>query len=300
MEILNTQPNTPCNILITGISGFLGQFLLNSFSSENIIGVYFKNKVTIQNGVSIKIDLTDDESVSGIFNNYKIDYVIHAAALTDLDLCEADEETSMLSNLIITKNIIANCLKYDSKLIYISTDAVFSGAKVTYDESDVPDPISVYGMHKHLSEKTIVSTLSNYIICRFSKLFGDGYGNVFSYIMDGIKNNSEIALYSDIFRNPLSGLAASSIIFKLMKNGQGVYHIGGAEQISWQKFGEYVCDCFGLPHSNIKVVANPINSISAIRPRKLFLQSNRLSEHGIFVPSLKDQIMDIFNFHKLI
>lgn len=300
MENLNTLPNKNHNILITGISGFLGQYLLNSFSSANIIGVYFKNRVAVKNGIAVKLDLSVAESVSSIFSNYKIDYVIHAAASTDLDFCEENEDSSLLLNYIITKNIIDNCFRHGTKLIYLSTDAVFSGDKVSYNENDVPDPISVYGRHKYLSEKAISSTLSNYMICRLSKLFGSGYGNILGKIVDEIKKNGDIILYNDIYRNPISGLAASYIISKLMKNGHGVYHIGGPQKISWLEFGKYVFGCLGISPGVIKEVSFHNRSRDKVRPRKLFLINNRLIEFGLSMPSLENQIVDTIKFHKLI
>ena len=87
--------------------------------------MYHRKKVDLPQGIAVKLDLTNQESVSNVFKNNKIEYVVHAAAVTDLDFCEKNEAESLLTNYIATKNIIDNCLRYNAKLIYLSTDAVF-------------------------------------------------------------------------------------------------------------------------------------------------------------------------------
>lgn len=299
MEAPNIQPNNE-KILITGISGFLGQYLLSSFSGKYIIGVYHRKRVEVPQGIAVRLDLTNPVSVSNVFKHNKIKCVIHAAATTDLDFCEENEEASRLTNYVATENLIDNCLRYNSKLIYLSTDAVFSGEKETYDEKETPDPISVYGKHKYLSEQAISSLLSNYMICRLSKLIGGGFGNILSSILDGIKTNCDLILYNDIYRTPISGLVASEIILKLFKLGQGTYHISGPQKISWFEFGNIVANSIGLMQNKIYGVSIKNSSRNKIRPRKLYLQSNRLNEFGIQVPSLREQVVDLINYHRMI
>ena len=262
--------------------------------------MYHRKKVDLPQGIAVKLDLTNQESVSNVFKNNKIEYVVHAAAVTDLDFCEKNEAESLLTNYIATKNIIDNCLRYNAKLIYLSTDAVFSGEKETYSEKDTPDPISVYGKHKHQSEQAILSSLPNFMICRLSKLIGIGYGNILSIIWDRISTSRDLTLYNDIYRTPMSGLAASEIIYNLFKTGHGVYHISGPQKLSWFEFGKTVADSIGAVSTNIYGVSKKNGSTSKIRPRKLYLQSNRLNECGIQVPSLKDQVVELIKYHKVI
>ena len=81
------------------------------------------------------------------------DIIIYTAGLTNVDLCEEDNRLAKAINVNGIKNVIEGAKKYNSKIIYISTSAVFSGKKDEYFEDDKPDPISFYGKTKLDGEK---------------------------------------------------------------------------------------------------------------------------------------------------
>ena len=135
-------------ILIIGGSGFLGYFL-----HEKLIELGKKVHSTFnQNFINRDdfehLDLMDESSVKEIINNKKPEIVIYAAGLTNVDLCEEDNVLARELNVEGIRNVIDATREYDSKIIYISTSAIFSGKKEEYYEDDKPDPISFYGKTK--------------------------------------------------------------------------------------------------------------------------------------------------------
>ena len=297
----NILHSTHCNILVTGISGFLGQYLLPLLIDRHIIGVYNTHKIEVPNGIAIGADLTDSRNVSNIFQSYRINHVIHAAALTGLGLNAVNEYQSQRVNYGITSNIVDNCLKYNSKLIYLSTDVVFSGRKEFYNENDIPDPINIYGKQKFQAEQKILKNLSNYAICRLSKVFGNGTGSIMNIIINNIKNDQETILYNNVFRTPISGLIAAELIVSLIEKGNGVFHLAGPKRLSWFEFGKYVYKFLGLDQTMIKDVEySPKDNNGSFMPMDLNMQSARLEEFNNSIPPLKDQIMTIINYHNFI
>ena len=157
-------------ILVIGGSSLLGYKLLSNTNNFELYASYNKNLINLKNIETLKIDITNEKNCEKILN-LKPDIIINTAAITNVDYCEKFEKNAFDVNVTGTKNIAKIAEKLGSKLIHISTDAVFSGNKKFYVEEDKPNPISVYGKTKLESEK-IISKVTDSIILRPSVIFG--------------------------------------------------------------------------------------------------------------------------------
>ena len=172
------------HILVTGHTGFKGgwltQVLLNcgakvsgiALKPDTIPNLFtalqLKNKVN-----NYFVDIRNFKKIKEVIKKEKPDYIIHAAAYTQVDKAEENIELCREINSYGTKNIAAVAKEYDIKLIYISTDFVFDGKKnKPYTEDDKPNPTSVYGLTKYEGEKYVQKFCEKYYIIRVSWLFG--------------------------------------------------------------------------------------------------------------------------------
>ena len=150
--------NKKKNILITGVKGQLGSYLVKeltkkSFKQASKIGQVF--------GIDIdELDLTDSFAVADFFNrkvinpSVKIDYVVHCAAATNTAAIERDPLKFYAANVIGTKNVAESCAYNSIKMIHISTDYVMS--ELSPDgcgNQKIEFPVNQYGMQKLLAEK---------------------------------------------------------------------------------------------------------------------------------------------------
>ena len=111
-------------ILITGANGMLGQDIVAQFSDHEVMAVD-KNE----------LDITDLVSVEKVVSKLKPEYIINAAAYTDVDGCETNLELCNKINGFGPKNLAIIAKKYNCVLIHYSTDYVFNGEKQDgYDE----------------------------------------------------------------------------------------------------------------------------------------------------------------------
>ncbi|HII79588.1 MAG TPA: NAD(P)-dependent oxidoreductase, partial [Methanosarcina sp.] len=145
--------------LIIGSSGMLGSDLCKTFPDAV--------KLTHHD-----LDITDREQVIESILKIKPDVVINAAAYTNVDGCEDNKELAFQVNGYGPGYIAEACARAGAKLVHFSTDYVFDGSKKEYVESDIPDPINVYGDSKLLGEKKIIENMDDYRIVRISWLFG--------------------------------------------------------------------------------------------------------------------------------
>lgn len=184
-------------ILITGVTGSLGselkKIIPDSFSPTHK-----------------ELDICDLTSVKTIFNNHKINAVIHTAALTTVRGCEENKSLAMQINVEGTRNLI-NEFKNSNpkgKFIFISTACVFDGHSGMYDEYSIPYPENFYSLTKLLGEY-IVSFFDNSLIIRtnfiarkkwpYPRAFTDRFGTYLfaNQVAQGIK---------DVFDENLSGV----------------------------------------------------------------------------------------------
>ena len=119
-------------VFITGANGMLGTDLCN----------FFKNKGYQIYCTDIKnLDVCDFDEVQKIVDQIQPEYVIHLAALTDVDKCEREPDKAFQINTIGTKNVSLACQKTNALMIYVSTISVFDGTKCEpYTEFDTPNP----------------------------------------------------------------------------------------------------------------------------------------------------------------
>ena len=132
------------NIVITGIDGFLGSTL------KIVLGV---NHAIYDIGT----DITDRKAVMN-FNipGKKIDWLIHTAALVDVDFCEHNLEKCYKVNVEGTKNVRDLAKKNGAKIMYISSMIVFPCQEGNYQEDDIPYPKNFYAFSKVLGEREIL------------------------------------------------------------------------------------------------------------------------------------------------
>src|SRR3989344_5239148 len=153
-------------ILVTGASGQLGQDLVEAFE---------KNWEVVPTDQD-NLDITNFSQVEAVLTKEKPDWIIHAAAWTDVEACAENPEKALLINGEGTRNVALAAKKIGAKMIYISTNEVFDGKKkVPYVEADKPNPINPYGVSKLAGEKYTQEILGkDSLIVRTAWLYGSG------------------------------------------------------------------------------------------------------------------------------
>jgi len=235
------------NVLITGISGFIGNYLYRrSENTINLSGTYFKNKPTIENITLYNLDLLNIDSF--LSNSQKFDTVIHCAAESNLARCEQNIEYVMKVNAKATKKLAEWSEKQKSRFIYFSTDIVFHGDRGNYTEADQPDPINNYGKSKLMGEQAVLEVHSNAVIARIALCLGKRLYNSNSFIdwmIEKVKNNEKISLFYDEYRTPVSASYVAKATWELVANQyKGIIHLTGEEKVNRYEFGSHFIQLF--------------------------------------------------------
>ncbi len=266
-------------ILITGGSGFLGGYLVKSAQFEyNVFATYLSNRPDYPNVKWLYLNLGKLEDIENVLIHNRPDLVIHNAAITDVDYCEKHPELTKLINISASKKISAVCNSIGSRIVYISSDLVFSGASPPYSESTEPEPLSNYGLSKWHGELATAATNPNHIIVRPSIMYGPpGIGGTsFSEkLRTSWKNGVVTNLFTDQIRTPIFGGNLADAIIELSQiDFAGILNLSGSEKINRYKFGLYLADCLKFDRDLVNPVKMADIKLTGKRPGDVSLNND--------------------------
>lgn len=243
------------NILVTGASGMLGASIVNELKDQfNIYATgnsFFKN----QHDKYMKFDLKSD-SYKKIIDWAKPDIIIHSGALTNGNFCEENPNEALNINGLSVQKFI-DSTNDEVKIIYISTDAVFSSTQHLAKELDCVSPENIYGKSKELGEFFLKSSNSRcYTIIRTTIVglnLNQNKTGFVEWIINSAKDGKKLGLFSDVLFNPISIWDLSDEIKFLIKteniNSESL-HIAG-ELCTKFEFGQKLLKTLKISTKNL-------------------------------------------------
>ena len=225
------------SVLVTGASGLLGSKVVEMALSKGykVYSAYNEHQPLL--GKPVKLDITDRTSVERVIYKLKPEVIIHAAAMTNVDKCELEQNLALKVNYIGTANIAYAARIIKAFLIYISTDYVFKGDKGLYKEDDATKPVNFYGYSKLKGEKAVKRISNEYCIVRTSVLYGSkparGKVNFALWLINKLKNNEIVKIVSDQFISPTLNTNLAQMLLEVAERKlTGIYHLAGASRVS--------------------------------------------------------------------
>ncbi|GGM97531.1 NAD(P)-dependent oxidoreductase [Dyadobacter beijingensis] len=263
-------------ILITGSNGLLGQKLVELLVTkphiDTIATARGGNRLPFSNGYRyIEMDITDPQAVDRVFGAERPDVVIHTAAMTNVDQCEAEKDACWKLNVTATETLIAACAKHKTFLELVSTDFIFDGTSGPYREDDEPNPISFYGWSKFAAEKAVVSSSIEWAIARTVLVYGIAHdmsrSNIILWVKKSLDEGKAIKVVTDQFRTPtLAEDLALGCYLIADQQAKGIYHISGKDFLTPYEMALAAADYFGLDASLISPTDASAFSQPARRP----------------------------------
>lgn len=241
-------------ILVTGSTGQLGTEVMELLTRRHQHIVLGVSRSTL--------DLTDRDAVLGLLTGWRPDVVIHAAAFTAVDECESRAELAYASNCIATRFVADGARRVGAHVAYLSTDYVFDGHKPTpYDEGDIPDPCSVYGITKYAGEREIDP---GWTIARTSWVSGATGQNMVKTLLRLAAEPGSVRFVDDQRGKPTFATDLAAMVVKLaIERVPGVFHTTNQGAVSWYEFARAVFGAAGHDPSRVE----PISTADLNPPR---------------------------------
>ena len=234
-----------------------------------------------------ELDLSSDKNISRYFDNNKFNIIINCAAYTQVDRAEQQEELANQINHLAVKQLASIASNQQARLIHISTDYVFDGeSNKPYLETDVPNPINVYGRTKLAGEKAIKTIMSmDALVIRTSWLYSEYSNNFVSTMLKLGRERDELSVVSDQMGSPTYSTDLADVILEIIKHKKfrdeaqttQIYHYSNEGEISWYEFAKQI---FKIEKIECKV--HPITSqqypTPAKRPRNTLMNKDKITE----------------------
>lgn len=223
--------------LIIGASGFIGRHLYEYCKKNEIDvqGTYFTHSDYLE---WIKFDICTDDlkelchrSLKGIIP----DAVILCGANASIDSCKKNADASHMLNVLGTKRVLRQADEMGIKTVFLSSEAVFDGKQGMYTETDIPNPVTLYGRQKLEIEQYIVENLKDFLVFRISRAVGSSFGekDIFHEFYQKMMNQEEIICLKDqSFCLTEVDDIACGIVKALAQNVNGLYHLSSNNYIS--------------------------------------------------------------------
>jgi dTDP-4-dehydrorhamnose reductase len=258
--------------LIIGASGMLGSDLCKVFPDAV--------KLTHHH-----LDITDRDQVIESILKIKPDVVINAAAYTNVDGCEDNKELAFQVNGYGPGYIAEACARAGVTLVHFSTDYVFDGSKKDYVESDIPNPINVYGDSKLLGEKKIIENMDDYRIVRISWLFGIHGKNFVETMLRLSGEMDTVKVVNDQFGKPTYTMDLANKVKEIIELDSGIYHITNDGICSWYEFASSIID-------NVIPCTSEGFQRKAKRPKYSVLTNTKIEPMRHWREALKDYLQE--------
>ena len=274
-------------ILITGGKGMLGRTLQRELAGHEIVVADLPDW-----------DITDDTGFVAKVAEVRPDLVIHCAAMTKVDDCEAKRDLAFKLNEEGSRNVALACKTCGARLIAISTDYVFSGEPPrepwAWGEMDIPRPRTVYGASKFAGEQMIQMLLPEAVLLRIAWLYGAG-GPSFVHTMAklGAQTGAPLKVVNDQRGNPTSTKAVADVIKFLMTKPDvsGIVHGTCEDQCTWYDLAVELFRLLGLKREVIPCTTEEFPR-PAPRPRNSALKKSVLNLLGYRTPKWQDALAE--------
>jgi len=284
-------------LLITGVSGLLGNNLAYYFKDKyEILGLYNSHPVIINGIRTEECDITSKDSTKRVICEFNPSIVLHCASLTNVDQCEIDQESARKINILSTKYLVESVIDKDVKLIYISTDAVYDGVKGNFSENDNITPLNYYGQSKYEGELEIAKK-DNSLVFR-TNIFGwniQDKKSLGEWILDELRANINIKGFEDAYFSSVYTLEFARIIdIAIQKDLSGVYNCGSADTYSKYEFAQKIAEFFKFEENLISPVSIDEFNFKAKRGKRLTLNIEKLQNKLDYKLPTIDQSIETF------
>jgi len=267
-------------VMIIGATGLLGKPLMRQWTGAELMGTGSRD-----------LDIRHAAQVREFIEKSSPDWIVLAAAYTDVDGCEKNPALAFAVNRDGAVNVANAAKSVRAKLLFLSSDYVFDGTKITpYEINDARNPQSVYGRSKAETELRLLEILPEACIVRTSWLFGAG-GKCFpDTILKLAGTRSHLEVVNDQRGCPTYTVdLAAAIIALCKKNAGGLVHACNAGECSWFDFAREIVSSADL-NAEVRPVSSAHMARPAPRPAYSVLSATSLHRYGIEMPDWKDAL----------
>jgi len=261
-------------VLDVGATGLLGQYIGQEAlrRGHDVIATHRGRDAPGDERIEWhRLDIRDPSAVSALVRSVQPNLVLNAAAMTDVDRCEADPDEAKDVNETAAGHLAFLSNEVGAAFVHFSTDYVFDGAGPA-TENTKPHPLNAYGETKLFGERVVRKAHAESIVLRLSSLFGwnrlSSKTNAVTWILQKLEAGQEVPLFSDQKVTPTYAKTAAEAAFDLWdQRASGLFHVSCPDCASRVELGRAVADVFQISNPRLRPI--PVGSVALRAKRPL-------------------------------
>lgn len=286
-------------ILVTGAQGQIGRALVRALAADHHLTSVDRSQ----------FDLTQRAQIRDVIHSLRPDCIINAAGYTAVDEAETNPELARAANAVAPGIIAEEALHIGALLIHFSTDYVFDGRKPgPYLETDIPNPINIYGQTKLAGERAIRESGAAALVLRTTWVYAASGNNFFLKILSLLASKQDVRVVADQVGAPTSANAIARAVHQILprfasERQGGLYHLSAAGRTSWHGFAETICVAakaagYSLQTTRITPVSSDEFGAPARRPANSLLSNAKIQrDFGVELPDWRELFAEVFTEH---
>jgi len=249
-QVSNANPTElempPLPLLVTGVAGVIGYNALDYFQPrypERVVGIRQQNNWRLTAPGVVACNAENRDELLRLFDRYQFRSVLNCAGNCALRACELDSRLAWRTNVEGLTNLLSIVVDRGVRLVHTSVDLVFSGwdpeetpIRRAYIETDIPDPVTVYGKTMVAAEQLLADWMPSACVLRISLPMGisfNGHAGAIDWIQSRFQKGRPATLYYDEVRTPTYTDCLNRLIERLLAGSlAGLFHAGGPRPLS--------------------------------------------------------------------
>lgn len=254
-------------------------------------------------------DFCDPESLRALVRSFAPDVIVNAAAYTAVDKAESDEAAAHVCNAVAPGVLAEEAAACGAWLVYYSTDYVFDGTKEgAWVETDITNPLSVYGRTKYEGEERIRASGARHLILRTSWVFALRGGNFAKTMIRLAKERETLNVVADQYGAPTGAeLLADTVALALYRIAalgtdarslSGTYHLAASGVTTWHAYAQHVLAqaqshgaALKVEPAHVQPIVSSAFPTPAIRPANSRLDCKKFCDSfGVMLPDWRHHV----------
>ncbi len=287
--------------LVTGANGLVGSRVVAQLrqAGEKVLAVG-RGETRFDQAIHYRsLDLAQPAQLRALIESVRPRTLIHCAAMTDVDGCEADPVAAWLVNVRAVEAAALGCRSTGTRLVALSTDYVFDGLAGPYDEEAAPNPRGAYAVTKRIGEETALLLAPGCAIARVAVVYSGRPGAKRTFALaalESLRRGEKVKAFQDQVVSPtLADNAAEMVIGLARSTAAGVFHCAGATCVSRVEFCRVLARKVGADEALVVPVSLAELRLPAPRPLRCALRVEKIQRLlGASMPLSLEQGLDRF------
>ena len=275
-------------VLILGGTGQLGKGFVRCLVNSPTIGAALTKPWDLVEARVLprSVDIADLKALQGAVTAFHPDWIINAAAYTQVDASELDPYQAISTNSGGAANVAVCAQGVGARLIYFSTESVFDGRTTdAYTESDPRNPISVYSISKLAGEELTREICGSSYVLRTSWLYGESTtANFPARLLANLSSSADpVPVVTDLVGNPTPVALLVQATLALMQSPPevGTYHVCTSGSATKNEWARAIAQSHGITQERIVPAKSGDFLTSARRSQHVVLSCEKFLSTGL-------------------